>query len=249
MAWPYLATFRFGVDDPFITAYARPDAPVDVIWDVYRRTVLPMALQVLGWEALHASAIVATVKGASQPGIVAFSAVSETGKSTVAYALRRRGFPQWSDDGVVFRVEEHASALPLPFAARLRPESCTMFGVDPAAFAHVEENGAGEQQYVEPLPITAICVLTRTAEGPSERIRAMEPAEAFPALLIHAHEFDPANAERRARMMKTYLDLVAHVPVYEVAFLPDRNRMSHLLDVIVDALGLRLPAAVQRGCA
>src|SRR5690349_23702252 len=57
MFWPYLANFRFDLQDGFITAFPEPGAPVDVIWDTYRRSVLPMALQVGGFEALHASAI------------------------------------------------------------------------------------------------------------------------------------------------------------------------------------------------
>ena len=87
MAWPDLATYGFASGDPFITAYAVHGAPIDVIWDVYRRSVVPMALQAFGWEALHASAIV------TDRGIVGFCAISETGKSTVAFGLRRRGFP------------------------------------------------------------------------------------------------------------------------------------------------------------
>jgi hypothetical protein len=148
---------------------------------------------------------------------------------------------------VVFRVEKSAYATPLPFAARLRSASRVLFGIDAVSFAQVEENSVGEQQYTAPLPIAAICMLTRTADGPPVRISTIEPANAFPALLIHAHEFDPLNAERRAQMIKTYLDLVAHVPVYEVAFLPNRDQIDSLLDVIVETLGLRLPVAVQQG--
>jgi hypothetical protein len=259
MAWPYLATFRFRADDPCITAYVLAGAPVDVVWDVYRRTVLPMALQVFGWEALHASAVVCEMEGRPEGrplrtdgrGVVAFSAVSETGKSTVAYGLRRRGFPQWSDDGVVFRMEDHPLATPLPFAARLRPESQKIFSADADASSPFEENGAGEQQFAEPLPIAAICLLRRTADakGSVATIRSVASSAAFPALLIHAHEFDPNNAERRARMMQTYLDLVAHVPVFEVAFVPDRKQIDRLLDAIVGAMHLRPPAVAQRDCA
>jgi hypothetical protein len=250
MAWPYLATFRFRAGDPYITAHVLAGAPVDVVWDVYRRTVLPMALQVLGWEALHASAVVCQIDRHGR-GIVAFSAVSETGKSTVAYGLRQRGFPQWSDDGVVFRTEDQPLATPLPFAARLRPESRTIFSADADLSRPFEENGAGEQQFDEPLPIAAICLLMRTADanGSVAAIRSVAPGEAFPALLTHAHEFDPHNVERRARMMQTYLDLVAHVPVYEVAFVPDRKQIDRLLDAIVGAMQLRPPAAAQRDCA
>jgi len=236
MAWPHLAIYQFSSGDPCITAYPSPGAPIDVIWDVYRRSVTPMALQVLGWEALHASAIV------TASGIVAFCAVSETGKSTVAFALRRRGFPQWSDDGLVFRTDGGVIAVPLPFEARLRPESRAMFA-DHQHGSGYEENSPGEQRFTEPLPVAAICLLKRVSGEPdaAPQVRPVAAAEAFPELLVHAHEFDPYDPDRRARMMKAYLDLAAEVPVFEVAFVPNRARLDSVLDSIVNHLSLRVP--------
>ena len=57
MHWPGLCTYRFASDDPHITAFPEAGASRVVVYDVYRRSVLPMALQALGSEALHASAI------------------------------------------------------------------------------------------------------------------------------------------------------------------------------------------------
>ena len=57
MIWPRLAAYRFRWPDAsFITAYPDADAPIATVWDTYRRSVLPMAMQAAGWEALHASA-------------------------------------------------------------------------------------------------------------------------------------------------------------------------------------------------
>ncbi len=237
MAWPHLATYRFAAGDPFITAHVVSGAPSDVVWDVYRRSVMPMALQVLGWEALHASSIVCS------RGVVAFCAVSETGKSTLAFGLRQRGFPQWSDDGVVFRTDGRVVASPLPFEARLRPESLALFGI--GATAGLEENRPGEQQFTDDQPLALLCLLTRV-EGPpgaAPAIRAVAPADAFPQILVHAHEFDPYDPERRARMMQAYLDLVAQVPVREVQFVPNRSRVDDLLDCVIEGLGLEPPPA------
>src|SRR5262249_1166728 len=141
MAWPYLATYQFSADSPFITAHPIPGSPVDVIWDVYRRSVVPMALQGLAWEALHPGALVPA------KATVAFGPVSEAGRPTLAFGLRRRGFPQWSDDGVVLRMDGAAAmAEPLPFHARLRPQSQELFGED-GATRSVEGNSAGEQEF------------------------------------------------------------------------------------------------------
>jgi hypothetical protein len=244
MAWPSLATYEFSPSDPFITAYSVPGAPVDVIWDTYRRSVLPMAMQVRGWEALHASAVVC------RQGIVAFCAVSGTGKSTIAFGLRARGYPQWSDDGVVFKADQHSAlATPLPFEVRLRPGSREIFGDSTPAAVRFQENEPGDQLHSAPLPFARLCVLTRASveDGPRPQVAAVPPAAAFTALLTHAHEFDPSDNERRARMMQSYLDLAAHVPVCEVRFAPVREQLDELLDTIIERLALELPAAAAAG--
>jgi len=237
MVWPDLVTFRIDTEGGPVVAYPRRGASVDVIWDVYRRSVLPLALQVGGWEALHASAIVTAA------GLVAFCARSQTGKSTLAFGLRRRGFPQWCDDGLVFRSGMPPLASPLPFEARLRPESRTLFGHDVPSGAAYVGNSVGEQRFTASLPIRCICLLSRREDGadaPTE-VRSVAPADAFTAVLPHALEFDPTDEERRARMMRSYLDLAAAVPVLEIRFVPDRARFDRLLDTVTAALGLTLP--------
>jgi hypothetical protein len=240
MAWPRLATYRFDAIDPFVTAFAEPSAPIDIIWDTYRRSVLPMAMQVRGREALHASAVV------SRQGVVAFCAASETGKSTLAFGLRRRGFPQWSDDGVVFAAGTSSIlSFPLPFEVRLRPGSRELLGGNLPTAIRFTQNTHGEQVHTDPLPIALICLLTRSTRSAEIRhplIAPVCPASAFRHMLTHAHEFDPSDEGRRARMMQAYLDLVARVPVYEVTFAPDREQLSLLLDTVVAGLSLELPS-------
>jgi hypothetical protein len=239
MAWPRLATYRFSVSDPFVTAFAEPSAPIDIIWDTYRRSVLPMAMQVRGREALHASAVV------SRQGVVAFCARSETGKSTIAFGLRRRGFPQWSDDGVVFAPgATSVLSLPLPFEVRLRPGSRELLGGNVPSAIRFTQNSPGEQLHTDSLPIALICLLTRApaSEVTHPRVSVVSPASAFREMLTHAHEFDPTDEGRRARMMQAYLDLVARLPIYEVTFAPDREQLNLLLDTVVAGLSLELPS-------
>ncbi|MBS1819447.1 MAG: hypothetical protein JSU08_16060 [Acidobacteria bacterium] len=238
MEWPNLATYRFDADRQSVIAYPAPGASADDIWDAYRRSVLPLALQVRGWEALHASAIV------TAGGLVAFCARSQTGKSTIAFGLRRRGFPQWCDDGLVFRPDAPPLASPLPFEARLRPESRTLFGYGTPTGAAYLGNTLGEQHFTEPLPIRSICLLSRTVDAPPDtrtEVRSVPPADAFTALLTHALEFDPTDDVRRTRMMRNYLDLAAAVPVVELRFVPNRARFDSLLDTVTSALDLTLP--------
>ena len=55
-----------------------------------------MALHAHGDEAIHASAVLLG------DAVVAFCGRSQTGKSTVAYGLHRRGCRVWADDTLVF---------------------------------------------------------------------------------------------------------------------------------------------------
>src|SRR5919106_4162914 len=70
---PGIATFNF--DPSGVEAVAGEEVATEKIRDAHRRLVLPLALQALGQEVLHASAV------AFDSGAVAFCAESGIGKS------------------------------------------------------------------------------------------------------------------------------------------------------------------------
>ena len=227
MHWPFLAAYRFASGDPSITAFPAAHAPRDVLEDTYRRSVVPMALQARGSEALHASASLFPA------GVVGFFAASETGKSTIAYGLSQRGFAQWGDDSLLFEP----SARPfvsrrLPFDIRLRPRSSAFFDANPPRDT---DDGL---MLPESAPVAALCLLTRgerSVTSPIE-VRRLDPVKAFSWLIAHAHCFNPHDETRRAAMLKHYLDLTAAVPVYEATFLPSLAILPLVLDGIVAAV-------------
>src|SRR6266851_3250608 len=109
MHLPGLASFRFSCCGDEIAAAVTGSVREELVLDAYQRKVLPLALQVCGREVLHASAV------RSPGGVMALCGISETGKSTIAFGLSRRGFPLWADDAVAFDVSEHGSlAISLP---------------------------------------------------------------------------------------------------------------------------------------
>jgi len=79
-----IASYSFDGAGNEVEAHPEPDVSDRLVCDVYRRTVVPMILQVHGYEVLHASAIL------MRQTVVAFCGISETGKSTLAYGLSRR---------------------------------------------------------------------------------------------------------------------------------------------------------------
>jgi hypothetical protein len=242
MRVPHVGSFAFGRsgtengdNDGPVHVFAEPTARTEWILDTFHRMVLPMALQAQGREVLHASAV------QTPRGIVALCAVSETGKSTLAYALSRRGFPLWADDAVVFRINgdsevgEPVTATPVPFAIRLRPASAAYF--DPQQAEPIPARAAAAP--AEPTPLAAVCILERKTDGgpgPAVEVRRLSPAQAFPAVLTHAYCFSLRDEARKRCMLRHYLDFSVRVPVFRVRFPAGLERIPEILDRLVESV-------------
>jgi hypothetical protein len=219
LALPNVGRFRLGAHGA--DADVVPDSGVleHVIRDAYRRCVLPMALHANGAEVLHASGVV--VDG----GVVALCAGARTGKSTLAYTLTQRGHIAWADDAVAFHFDgTRPYSTPQPFELRLRSSAAEFFGRNGGAAAA----GDGSQGL---RPFKAAVVLERADEVDVE-LERLSAAAAFTRLLEHAYSYDLSDPERKRRMMETYTQLVASVPVWRLRFRAGWERVSRVADAI-----------------
>jgi hypothetical protein len=212
--------FQFAVSQRHVSVVPAPEASEARVREVYRRCVLPMALQVMGVEVLHASAVL------TPSGVVAFCASSTTGKSTLVYALSKRQYPIWADDAVTLsQIDGHTETVRLPFTLRLRDDACSFFQV---------QRPEGLHEPVDPADncarLHSIYVLKRS--GNAVQIEELPASQALPELLDHAYCFDPGNLLRKRSMLMHYLDCVASVPIYRLNFRPSLPN----LDGIIDAL-------------
>ncbi|HEY6230069.1 MAG TPA: hypothetical protein VIW64_02285 [Pyrinomonadaceae bacterium] len=230
MHLPGLASFRFSIRGDEIAAAVNGATDEDLVVDAYRRRVLPMALQVSGREVLHASAF------RSAAGVIALCADSETGKSTIAYGLNSRGYGLWADDLVAFEISDRGSrTLSLPFTMRLRPAAAALFAGEttferePSEFFQA---GDDDDFTDDTAPLAAICVLRRDDEAAPVAVRSLTSAEAFAAVLSHAWSFALQDSERKRRMINNYLELVARVPIFDIAFQPGLDKLPAILDAI-----------------
>jgi hypothetical protein len=200
---PGVASYRFSDGDQAVIAVARPSVRPDLVVDGFERSVLPMALQALGHEVLHASAVL------GPQGVLALCGDSGAGKSTLARVLNLRGYPLWADDAVAFECSGDAvHALPLPFRLNLRPPSLAAFGAPSGELDRSVVAGRA--------PLAAVFIIQRNATARLDSsLRRPTPAEAFRAALAQGYCYRPDDAERTGRMIREYLELVARVPVFQ----------------------------------
>jgi hypothetical protein len=240
MNLPGIASFRFGSLDgeAIVIPEARtPPVRPAVIEDAYQRAVLPMALQAQGREVLHASAVI------MPQGVVALCGRAQTGKSTTAYGLHRRGHRVWADDALVFDASaESVAAIPYPHRLRIREEAAEYFDLRGLRRRDTSSWTALEQAQAEPAPLACLFLLEREVEssGPVETAR-LSPAEAFAKVMTHAYLFRLDDPERKRRMIGKYLAVATQVPVFRMRFRATLDQLPSMLDR-VESLVRSIPA-------
>ena len=220
---PGLASYQFSNGEQFVEALPEGDASANAIAEAFHRVALPMALHSGGYEVLHASAV------SNARGVHVLCGASQSGKSTIAHALGSRGLEIWADDAVAFRADDGViTAVPLPFALRLRAEAADFFGVP----ADVERDASGKfevlrQQAIGPRPVASVSLLER---GQDSIIARLSSPESLPAVLYHAFYFSLDDPSVRRRMSTQFVELIASVPVFRVSLSPKLDAMAGLLD-------------------
>jgi hypothetical protein len=219
---PGLAYFRFPKNGAYIEALPEGNTPAEKVTDAYYRLALPMALQATGFEVLHASAV------SDAHGVHVICGASRSGKSTLAYALGRRGFEIWADDAVAFKVHRGViAAVPLPFSLRLRREVADFFGL-PAQIGR-RANGKTETLRHQALGSREIASVSLLERGGSSTIARLSAGESLPAVLYHSFYFSLESSILQ-RMGTQFLELIAKVPVFRISLSPGLDAMADLLD-------------------
>ncbi len=83
--------------------------------------------------------------------------------------------------------------------------------------------------------MAALFILSRTYSVRNDglcEIQRLYSARAFSAVLTHALCFSLLDKSRKRSMFHHYMNLITKVPVFELRFQPDLNRLPALLDAI-----------------
>jgi hypothetical protein len=222
--WLGLGTFTFTTTSREVRVFRANCADHDAILEVFTRNLQPIILQALGWQTLHASAVVGPA------GVLAFCARKGSGKSTLAFAMQQVGWQQIADDALVLRFDrDQVIACPLPFAPRLRPASRDHFAQSRLVLQSAVEAKPRE------LSIVSIFLLVQDPGPALPCISQLLQARAFSALLAHAHCIDEQDSAHARRLTIDYLQLAASVPVFMLRYRPDLQQLPQLIGSVVEA--------------
>lgn len=222
--WPGLGAFVFHADSHEVLVWPERDARYEDISDTFNRLLQPIILQALGKQVLHAAAAAGTC------GTIAFCGNTGSGKSTLGFAMQQAGYRQLADDALVLQLEpDRVRVCPLPFAPRLRPASRRHFG-------YADQNTALRVDVRPPdLVLSAIFLLQQDDQTERPRLALLPQAQAFSALLAHAHCYDAQDRSHARRLADSYLAIVSRVPVFTLHYRPDLQQLPQLIDIIQDA--------------
>jgi hypothetical protein len=221
--WRDWGLFAFSQGSTMVHAWPAAGMTRAAVADVFARVLQPIILQGLGWQALHASAVL------SADGVLAFCGVGRSGKSTLAYALSRAGFEQIADDAVVIEpAGDGVLTHLLPFVPGLREPSRQHFGEWVSAEGTRDCSSLPEQAWLR-----AVFVLRQdeTLSGP-ELPQRIQPVQAFSALVTHARCFDEYDAVHLRRLVADYLQVAERVPVFSLNYPPRFAQFAELTEVI-----------------
>jgi hypothetical protein len=223
---PDVASFHLPAGGAFLTALAEESVDSEAVLDAYYGTALPLVIQATrGLEVLHGSAVFVP----SQASVVAFCGTSGAGKSTVGYGLAARGYSHWADDAVAFRVDGMRSltSVGLPFTVKVREGSGAYFRTSSDVHEVVEKFG---WKLARLGGVFVLQPLEGTGSGERIAVERLAPGEALRALLPNAFRFQPQRRERKRETMRSYLELVASIPILTARFPHDLDRLPDLLD-------------------
>jgi hypothetical protein len=146
--------------------------------------------------------------------------------------MGQAGYRQLADDALVLQLEQgRVSVCPLPFAPRLRPASWLHFGYSEKIPAPPLDLRPAD------LALSAIFLLRQDDRIETPRLTLLPQAQAFPAVLTHAHCYDVQDPAHTRRLVESYLAMVSLVPVFVLQYRPEMQQLPQLTQIIQDAAG------------
>jgi hypothetical protein len=223
LRWGKLFEFLVSADGHRIECHRLMSGSFESLSTYLLGQVLSFAFVTQGLEPLHATVVVAGSTGIGLLG------ASGDGKSTLAAAFLRAGYPILTDDLLVLRQSSSGyQAYPGPPRIKLFPETAKMLLGD--TMSGVLMNDASpkmifplKQSQYHPFPasLAALYVLSRrksASEGCRVRIRNLSGRHAYLALSRHCFNRRIQDRERLRRQFLAASELAARIPIRLISY-------------------------------
>lgn len=210
-----VATYRLDPHD-MLEIEPEPEPTMDPHGRAWSGSVLPLLLAGRGSTVLHASGVVGAGGG------LAIAAPSGTGKTTLAASLERRGWARFADDAVWIHLTDAGGV-----EARTLP-------IDPV---HHSDMAADSR-----VPLAAV-VMLRRGERPLPTLERLRGTAVVTALLAESYSFDGDDLHVVRPAMDQWLAIAERVPVWELTFEPDLERLDELAEAALSLVARPSDAA------
>jgi hypothetical protein len=198
-------------------AHIEPGTSPAILRHLLLDRVLPLVLNLLGHDVLHATAV------ETPAGVCAFIGPAGAGKSTLAASFAAAGYTTFCDDCLVIQL--NGEILCAPGYPGLRLWSDSLAALDPPRVQPSNVAGCcskfriiikGRQGHHGLRPLVAIYRIDRSAAGElgmsTVRIERLQGHEAFMELVSSAYVFDVTEPRTLIRHFHFVGGLVARVP-------------------------------------
>ncbi len=231
-----MADFLLSTAADEIRCYARKTTSAETIRHLFLDLVLPVALSRRGRLSVHASAV------ALAGGAVGFLGGSGQGKSTLAMAFSRRGFPLLCDDSMVVKMpagDGLPQVIPAYPGARLWPDSVeALFDEEPESTPVAQysekrrflgaEGGDGGGTGA---PLLRLYMLA-SAETAEIRVERLTPRDAIIELIKCSHLLDVTDREMLKVKFNQVSALAEAVPCFRLGFPHDYARLGEVCEAV-----------------
>jgi hypothetical protein len=239
-AWNWIvfegvATFRFRPGAYAAEALLAQGVNRKAATEFYQHHVLPLVLQDGGLEVLHASAVL------HEGRVLGFCGEKGSGKSTIAYALGRRGCRQYADDALVIDASAgRIESVALPFSPRMRRPSAQFFVQD-------TDEEWESRRHSGRHSIGALFIIGDPLDTPAEpEIHRLSDLPALQGVLSHARQFDATAAISQRRHLQNFLEIALALPVFSLRYSRGFDRLDTLLSALIRAADGAKPAALSQ---
>ena len=197
--------------------------------------VLPRVFDHLGNLMIHGSAI------NTRSGSVVFIGDSGHGKSTLAASFQNSGVDLLSDDCVRLTNDScgGVDCMPTYRSLRLWPDSAASVMSCPS-FELISSDSDKHRLHlsaksaIDPGKVAVIFVLATPSDGVAIRFSPLPPAQAVSHLLAQCFRLDPTDADATKRAFERCADVAERVPVVELSYPRDYDRLSEVREAVLD---------------